>query len=489
MKKNLLLTLLFFPFIIFTLNNRISACEIWDVEADIQPCNEDGTFYVLLTFEYENVGDDGFRVQGGGYNHGDFSYDDLPVQLGPLEGDGTTIYEFVVIDNQIEGCSDWTEIGPIDCEGAGECNIGEMEVEVLLCNDEGMFFTTLDFEYENVSEVGFNAYVNDEYFGEYDYEDLPIEIGPLEGDGETIHNFFIVDAEFVDCHGWHAIDPVDCEEGGECEMGGLEIEILPCNEAGNFYTLIDFEYANVSEEGFKLFVNDDLFEMYEYEDLPIEVGPLEGDGETSYHFLVRDIVYDDCASDGAIDPVDCEGGNNCEIYDLDVEVLDCNEEGNFFAELNFEYAHVGEAGFDVYVNDDYFGGFLYNEIPVELGTLEGDGVTEYTFTVVDKTFDECETSKSIEPVDCDEGSKPQGMKGEAAIYPNPILSNGVLKLNDKLSQPRDLYIYNIKGKEVFRKKNLKKSEINIAGYALDGGIYFYKLVTPLKTYRGNITIN
>ncbi len=461
-------------------------CEIWDVWADDHPCNDNGYFYVLLGFDYVNVGEEGFRVKGNGTNYGNFEYGDLPVEIGPLLGDGVTVYEFIVKDLQYNDCSDWTELGPIDCSVGSDCDIYDMEIVVWPCNDDGFFWVDIDFEYENIGGEGFDAYVNDDYIGHFWYEQLPIEYGPLEGDGETIYNFFIVDTEFESCHDWEAIDPVDCEGGGgDCEIGELEIEILPCNEEGNFFVVVDFDYANVSDEGFKLFVNWDLYESYDYNDLPIEVGPLVGDGETPYHFLVRDIVYEDCASDGSIEAVDCEGsGNTCEIGELDIEILPCNEGDNFFVEIDFEYANVG-TGFLLYVNEDLWDDYTYNALPIEVGPLAGDGTTSYGFLVKDAQHEDCNSFADIEPVNCDQGDGV--VESDNIIYPNPNHRGDVFNINKELSIPRNIFIYDIEGDMILKEENSESDQFKI-NRRMEAGMYFFVIETVGKTYRGKLII-
>ncbi|MEA3479738.1 MAG: T9SS type A sorting domain-containing protein [Bacteroidota bacterium] len=163
-------------------------CEIGEILVEVEPCDELGYFEVILTFEYANVSDSGFTVQGNGVNYGNFQYQDLPVTIGPLEGDGVTEYEFVVTDLVFPDCSNWTAIDPVDC-GTGDCQIWDLVVDDHPCVGE-MFNVYLNFEYENVSAEGFSVFVNDDLFENYLYEDLPLEsIGPFLGDGTTFYEF------------------------------------------------------------------------------------------------------------------------------------------------------------------------------------------------------------------------------------------------------------------------------------------------------------
>ncbi len=382
-------------------------CYIGEIDAAVLPCNEAGDFFVLLDFEYENVGEQGFSVLGNGNDYGDFEYDDLPVEIGPLAGDGVTVYEFIVKDNENPDCSNWTGIDPVDCNGggSGECNIWDLLVDDNPCTDDGLFTVYLDFEYENVSEDGFKLFVNDDLLGMYDYQDLPLqEVGPFEGDGETEYHFFVRDIAYEDCAEDEDLGPIDCEGGGggdECDLSDIEIEVLPCDEEGFFSVEIDFEYENTSE-AFHLWVNNETWADYAYSSLPVTIGPFEGDGETVWFFVAADVVYDDCAINTHIEPVDCDGGGggDCSIDDVEATILPCNEEGNFFVLLDFEYENGSELGFGVVGNGTDYGDFEYEDLPVEIGPLEGDGVTVYEFEARDNFFEDCYDWTEIEPVDC-----------------------------------------------------------------------------------------
>ncbi|MCF8236425.1 MAG: T9SS type A sorting domain-containing protein [Bacteroidales bacterium] len=387
------LTLLIISYLFLSIQS-VEACQIGEVEAEVLPCNEAGQFSVLLDFSFEDVGAEGFRVQGSGNNYGSFEYDDLPLEIGPLDGDGNTVYEFVVIDNQIEDCSNWTAIDPVNCGGVGECEIWDVWAEPQPCNEEGSFYVLLDFEYNNVGEEGFHVQGNGTNYGDFYYENLPLEIGPLAGDGTTVYEFAVVDNQYVECSNWAEIDPVDCEgSGGDCEIDDLEVEVQECNDEGMFYALLDFEFENVSEEGFKLYINDDLFESYDYDDLPVEAGPLEGNGET-----------------------------------------------------------------------------------------------EYTFSVTDQFFEGCNAAETIGPVDCEEGENSSDINENEILFPNPVIHGGTLNIQRGLEKPRDVLLYNSKGEVIFSEKGVQADKINISSKYLESGVYFYRIETTGRSYRGSLVV-
>ena len=108
---------------LFIMGNALMShaqCEIGEIEATPTECDSSGYFNIIINFEYANTGSQGFTIQGNGITYGNFEYTDLPVILYDLYGDGTTFYEFVVIDNEFPDCSNYIEFGTWDCFG-GDC--------------------------------------------------------------------------------------------------------------------------------------------------------------------------------------------------------------------------------------------------------------------------------------------------------------------------------------------------------------------------------
>jgi len=377
-------------------SGTMAQCAIGAVEAMPSPCNELGFFDVFLDFEYENTGTDGFSVKGNGITYGTFEYSDLPLVIYGLEGDGITFYEFEARDIQFPDCSNFAELGIIECIG-GPCHIWDLVIDDHPCV-AGMFNVLIDFEYENVSDSGFALYVNYDLYGTYAYTDLPLEsIGPFAGDGTTVYHFYVVDLEYEDCLEDANFGPIDCG-AGDCNIWDLVVDDHPC-VAGMFNVLIDFEYENVSDSGFALYVNYDLYGTYAYADLPLEsIGPFMGDGTTVYHFWVHDLMYEECAEDANFGPIDCL--SNCIIGDLEPIILPCNENDEFYVMLDFEYLNTSDE-FTVQGNGVLYGTYMYADLPVEIGPLLGDGVTVYEFAVIDAVYTDCAEDTYINPVNCD----------------------------------------------------------------------------------------
>jgi hypothetical protein len=92
-------------------------CTIYDVYAEAGECDSLGYFMVDVEFVVINPSANTFTIQGNGTNYGSFEYEQESYQIGPLLADGITEYEFAVLDNENQECSDFYELGTVSCEG------------------------------------------------------------------------------------------------------------------------------------------------------------------------------------------------------------------------------------------------------------------------------------------------------------------------------------------------------------------------------------
>ena len=166
----------------FAINGFAQTCELSDLLLTVSNCNQDKKFFVEIDFKHANTSEC-FIVKGGGHNYGTFKYIDLPITIGPLAGDCTTNYEFVLFDCNNERCRLDTVLGKKCCESK-DCMIDDLRIEKGECNSDGNFFVSLNFNHHNTSDC-FNVNGNGVHYGTFNYANLPIKIGPLKGNCET----------------------------------------------------------------------------------------------------------------------------------------------------------------------------------------------------------------------------------------------------------------------------------------------------------------
>ncbi len=350
-------------------------CEIGEVIVEAHPCTPNGIFFVDLDFDYENTSDS-FTVVGNGTDYGTFSYDDLYLTLGPLDGDGSTVYEFIVKDQDNPDCSNFAEIGPINCNSAS-CGFEDFEIYNIECevDDDGnaLYYFKLNFEPVNTDDLGFDLFIDGEFFAFYEYDDLPVWVEGVESD-DLVIEVKICDNDNPDCCSDAIFWQLPSCDDDDCELDDLEVYIGDCNNAGQFEIKIDFEYENVSDS-FIVFGNGMIYDTYAYDDLPVFVGPFDGDDQTVYEVIIKDQDNPDCQISEEFGPVDCDNGvcgfEDFEIYNIECEV---DDDGNalYYFKLNFEPVNTDDLGFDLFIDGEFFAFYEYDDLPVWGEGVESD---------------------------------------------------------------------------------------------------------------------
>lgn len=468
---------------------QCNPCEISDLVATAGDC-QDGMFYVTLDFEFANTSGDGFKVKGNGINYGIFAYDDLPVQIGPLAGNGVTTYEFAVFDVAHPDCHSSTVLGIVECPSTGDCDLFDAVADPLECNNDGTyslainfqvtnagnnfffvkykgetvvphapianlpyiiehfeddgnpeqailicindqpgccaevtfeslncpppsdchiyeviaeahecedghFLVDIAFEHDNTGSEGFTIFGNGVNYGTFDYGQPFYTIGPLAGNG-TVYEFVIKDLEHPDCKGFTHLPPVYCDDF--CHIYGLTATVTDCNDENQFYVTLNFEHSGTGNDGFKVVGNGNVYGFFNYDELPIVLGPFETDLDV-LEFAVNDVAHPDCHDFVEVHTPNCSGGGDCHLFNLSAEVHPCLPNGTFYVSLDFGFTNTS-GYFKVHGNGIQYGVFSYNDLPVSIGPLAGNGLTPYEFAVTDVHFD-CSDAVEVGPVSCD----------------------------------------------------------------------------------------
>ena len=188
-------------------------CSIHDIVYDIIGCTSDSTFAVAFNFEYENIDAGGFDVYAGDHYLGFFDFEHVPVITEHFPTNETGNYVVLICESDNPDCCASLEFeGPI-CNDT-LCNISNLTWEITPCDTDGHFFFILDFDFENVGNEGFHVVGNGNEYGNFSYENLPIELGPFET-SNTVWEFLVVDAQFPACFEVIVPGDVDCIVGTE----------------------------------------------------------------------------------------------------------------------------------------------------------------------------------------------------------------------------------------------------------------------------------
>jgi hypothetical protein len=293
--------------------------------------------------------------------------------------------EIIEFDNAcFAECEGFTEEDFVDCP-VEMCDIYELHVEVGECNPDGTYSITINFEYENPENEHFDVFIRDNvHIGTYSLSNLPLTIEHFEvSDFEYDYLKVCINDQPDCCEDIEWMAP-DCSGSGECDIYDLHVEIGDCIPGTILYELtIDFEYENVNNEYFDVYLrNDEFFGYFELAALPltIENFPLSGFD----HDFIKVCINDnpECCEAIEWEAPECNT-IPCGIYDLIVDVGNCNPGTDTYSlTIDFEYENPGNDYFDVFVRDDVFiGHYSLGDLPITIEDFELSGF-DYDFIKV-----------------------------------------------------------------------------------------------------------
>ena len=333
-----------------------------------------------------------------------------------------------------------------------------------------------------MSEDGFKLFINDDLYESYSYDDLPLTLEGFEGDSEATYHFLVRDKVYEGCASDKWFGPVDCETD-ECRIWDMQATVLPCNDDNEFNVLLNFFYENVGNNGFKVVGNGNNYGTFDYDDLPVELGPFEADGEAEYEFEARDLEFEGCYDWTVVEAFECE--TVPQITNLDIEITDCIE-AQYMLSVSFDHAHTGVDGFIIHGNGMEAQSFSYDELPVSIGPLINDFTTSYYFTIRDKSNSSFGNWDRFLPFNCNNLSvEENGIIVDLQVFPNP--SQGVLNFRNTGNEKMDLLLISTSG-QVLRSFKIDSGGLHTLN-DLDAGLYLYRIVTDSGTATGKLIVN
>lgn len=366
-------------------------CQLSDFIAEAWECDGDGNFLVDIDFSVNNNISDSFHLlisSPGMTVLMTYAYSDLYLTVGPFTGDGST-YTFSVWDIADELCTTGGSLESEDCDTPTDCEISNLDVYPLTCNPDGSYSVLILFDYENVNADNFDVYAsNGDFIGSYLYDDLPVTIPSFPASGNANDVLTVCNNDSDQCCAISEFEALDC---GACEIVSVLLEEQACDTDLNFMISLDLEIQNGGALGFLVLGNGTNYGAFDYGDLPIELGPFDGDGITSYEFIVVDIANTSCTGSSSIGPIDCQ--EPPQIWPGDVNLDNIS---NHFDLLNIGIAY-GEMGPERAVSDidwmsfegeDWAGAFA-NGVNWKHADCNGDGEINNTdLTAIEANYDE-----------------------------------------------------------------------------------------------------
>lgn len=419
-------------------------CNISEVIAEAHHCEDDG--YLLdVAFQSSNPGPLGYYIYGDGAIFGPFSYEAAFVTIGPFAGDGETIVDILILDIANPSCFGYLEFGPLDC--ATQCRITEVWAEPLVCI-EGSFEVQIGFATENIGAEGFSIKGNGRDYGNFSYADVPVTIGPIEGQDDQLLEFVIIDTANPDCQAVTTLEGMACPS---CAIEDLDYTV-GCPETGLHFTMaLAFEVTDPASEHFFLKFDEEVYERFAYEALPLELELPLSLAEANM-ITVCDSEAPDCCQSIPFN-IPC-----CSVRDLVVEAYPCAEDGTFLVDLNFLHSNISDSFTLVYgpANGELQPiQYSYDDLYLTLGPLDGtNNAADWFFQVTDESLF-CSTSETFTFETCTAAECVGFEEGEIGSFgPLTGYQNGEVFLEEagitfSLSSTCDCFVHLVEYPSVF----------------------------------------
>ncbi len=367
-----------------------NGCAVNNLELIFGDCDDIDHFDVWIDFDYQNTADSfDLSFTPGFAALQSYAYVDLPILVGNFSNVSFQTFSATVFDQDDPDCVASTTASYF-CNN--NCEIVEMDVQTSDCDPNGFFVLAIDFEVENPSDDFFDLFIDQEFIGFFPLSDLPLEYDYSSMNASGLVQVCINDN--ADCCAQMEFEN-PCSTG--CEIWNITAEPTPCNDLGLFNAVINFNHANTNST-FTIVGNGNNYGTFSYTDLPVTLTDLEANG-TVYEFIVTDTDQPDCSNFTGLE-VNC--GTDCQFTDFIVEAWDCDADGAFLIDIDFNVENPISDSFHLLISTPsttVLETYAYSDLWLTTGPLYADGST-YLFSVWDVADESCSTGGTLVSEDC-----------------------------------------------------------------------------------------
>ena len=340
-------------------------------------CNEDETFELTVTFDDEESSSLGYMIWvkaypliGDDYTFGPFEFTgsntqtvSIPEVANCQEGYKVTVYD------ALEGLNGTTANVSIDidaCCSTPECSLSNITYDELLCENDGLIvFYGIDFDTTDVGSA-FQIFIDDELqYSSFAY-DLPMAGIEFLCPGAEVFDFKICDLDNPDCCVEVVLEHPCFDTCDGCLIYEFYNNTELVCEDGLMVAEWYIHSENTSELGYDIFLEGEFVTFVDYVE---DSGPYFFDlpaVETEYATVTAcDNDNPDCCSSWEFLNPCFETSEDCELFDLTVEVSDCVQ-GVAVATIDFEYTGTTSEFFDFDIPGLTSGIYLYADLPLSI---------------------------------------------------------------------------------------------------------------------------
>ena len=364
----------------------------------------DGMVSVNLTFNATGGGFDGYDVFADGAfvsNHA-YAADGNNAVSVLVPGDGES-HTLEIRDTDDPGCTISTSLTTPDCN-APTCQITAAAAENGGCNGDDTVPVDITVN-DTGGGSGFSVSVDGNNAGSFTYSGTGTTVITVNvaGDGQS-HEITVTDNDENTCSAVTAVTTVDCTVA--CEISDLalniigegnpqthtvlveDFEFIPADLTVGAGDIIDFQWTGVIAHTTTSDVQDEAYSW--------NSGLLEQAAEFQINLTEEGIYPYYCEPHGAPGGVGMAGTITAEAA-----APPCSDSGEVTVLLTFTAVGGGEAGFDVFLDEEFYQNYAY-AVGAENSTeiiLPGDGET-HTFSVRDTENSACLLSQNFTVPDC-----------------------------------------------------------------------------------------
>lgn len=444
-------------FLVLICSESIGQCILKNFNVTNLPCDQRGTFYVVLDFERTGTAKK-FLLTGNGRNYGYFDYASLPVTIGPLKADCNTPYEFAVTDSTATSCVLYKNIGKSCCTDF--CKIRINNTEFSSCTD---FKYDIKFDLLTVASGDlFDLYYDNKKINTFTKSGLSQQVKQLKTSFvNTFHTVSVCAANDHKC-----CDTITISNPCICNITRVRTDVVDCDaQKKSFNVMINFDHKAASDS-FRVGGNSTNYGTFAYKDLPVTVRNLQMHHNRNYEFLVIDKADPFCFGSYVLGVVDsCK--YNCEISNVKIAPFFCND-SSVIVGLGLKAVFPGVSGFKVEVDGKSGGQLQYGEKEYLLNLPKKICGQQFAIKVTDNLKSQCATSVffksdtccvvpcSISDIRFSEKCNDDGLQYLNLSFEHKGTSDSFLvSINDTLlsresykSLPVKLYLKNLDNKEI-----------------------------------------
>ena len=273
----------------------ILECSITNFEVEFLSCEELGVADLSFTFDYNDFTMDTVTLSYnenilGNYIVVDSGEYTIPLLEIDCELDFNSFSLAPINDLD---CAAEFPMPNIDC--CTPCNLSNIQI-TNMCFDDMSVNLSVNFDYDGDSTDVFELYLFEELMGTYNYTQLPVDTSfTTLSPGE--YPYYI---DFTICQNEGTFS-FDCDD--ECIVENITMDSIFCID-GEFFANIDFDHSEANDS-FMVIVNEIIDGTYALNDLPLQLGPYEGDNTTGYIFTVNVLDEENCGDFYNLGIVNC----------------------------------------------------------------------------------------------------------------------------------------------------------------------------------------